>query len=251
MKRRILIPLLIVTCGALVAFAGQSSTPSMTKTGQKTAHNTGKWRSLFDGKSLAGWRGFHQKEPGKGWVAEGGMIKLTSRPEGSAGEPNGDLITVDQFENFEFEIEWRLGKGGNSGIKYLVSEDLPKTGRSGVSFEYQVLDDENHPDAKMGIAGNRTVGALYDLIPPSGSKKVKPVGQFNLTRIVKRGSHIEHWLNGEKVVEFEQGSDDLKARIAASKFKTTAGFGEAKRGHILLQDHSDGVWFKNIKIREL
>jgi hypothetical protein len=171
------------------------------------------------------------------------------RPPGS--EIGGDLITVDQFENFEFEIEWKLSKGGNSGIKYLVSEDLPKTGRSGVSFDYQVLDDENHPDAKLGIAGNRTVGSLYDLIPASANKKVNPIGTFNKTRIVKRGTHIEHWLNGIKVLEFEQGSPDLKARIAKSKFSTTAGFGEAKRGHILLQDHNEEVSFKNIRIREL
>lgn len=215
------------------------------------AGKEGAWRVLFDGKTLTGWRGFHRTEPGKGWKAEDGMLKLVSMERVKGQDIGGDLITVDQFENFEFEIEWRLSKGGNSGIKYLISEDLPKTGRGGISFEYQVLDDENHPDAKMGIAGNRTAGSLYDLIPAAAGKKLNPPGEFNKTRIVKRGKHIEHWLNGIKVLEFEQGSPALKAHIAESKFKTTAGFGEASRGHILLQDHNDEVWFRNIRIREL
>ena len=167
------------------------------------------------------------------------------------GQAGGDLITVDQFRNFEFSIEWRLAKGGNSGIKYLVSESLPPTGKSAVSFEYQVLDDDNHPDAKAGIAGNRTAGSLYDLIPASKNKKVRPIGEFNETRIVVKGNHIEHWLNGVKVVEYERSGDALKAAIAQSKFKNTKGFGETAKGHILLQDHGDEVCFRNIKIREL
>ena len=139
----------------------------------------------------------------------------------------------------------------NSGIKYLVSESLPPTGKSGVSFEYQVLDDENHPDARAGIAGNRTAGSLYDLIPASKDKKAKPVGEFNQTRIIVKGNHIEHWLNGVKVVEFDRSSEDYKKHLAESKFKNTKGFGEAKQGHVLLQDHGDEVWYRNIKIRSL
>jgi len=212
-----------------------------------TVHG-GEWRQLFDGKTLNGWRGFHREDVPPGWVAENGMLKHNRRAEGQQG---GDLITKDQFENFEFSIEWKLSKGGNSGIKYLVSETLPPTGRGAISFEYQVLDDQNHPDAKAGIAGNRTVGSLYDLMPAAANKKVKPVGEFNETRIIKKGNHIEHWLNGMKVVEFEQRSEALKAHIATSKFKDTKGFGEFSRGHILLQDHEDEVWFRNIKIREL
>ena len=241
MKRQWVIPVAFVLAAAFLQFTATDRTVVR-------AGGAGQWRNLFDGKSLAGWRGFHRQDVPQGWVAENGMLKHNHRAEGVTG---GDLITVDQFENFEFSIEWKLSKGGNSGIKYLVSETLPPTGRGAISFEYQLLDDQNHPDAKAGIAGNRTVGSLYDLIPAVANKKVNPVGQFNETRIVKKGNHIEHWLNGIKVVEFEQKSEKLKAHIATSKFKDTKGFGEFSRGHILLQDHEDEVWFRNIKIREL
>lgn len=207
------------------------------------------WRPLFDGASLKGWRGFHRQSPPAVWTVENGMI--TRRPGKFERADRGDLITEDQFENFEFVFEWRLSKGGNSGVKYLVSEELPKTGYSAISFEYQVLDDENHPDAKMGIAGNRTAAALYDLIAPGSNKKLRQVGEFNESRIIKRGKRIEHWLNGARVLEFEQGSPALAERIAASKFKDTPGFGTYSRGHILIQDHDDQVWYRNLKIREL
>jgi hypothetical protein len=208
------------------------------------------WRSLFDGKSFNGWRGFHSDKVPEGWVIEDGCIKK-AQAEGELGQAGGDLITVDQFDNFELSLEWKLSKGGNSGIKYLVSESLPPTGKSGISFEYQVLDDDSHPDAKNGINGNRTAGSLYDLIPASNSKKLRPIGEFNETRIIVKGNHIEHWLNGVKVVEFERGSNQFKERIAQSKFKDTKGFGETAKGHILLQDHGDAVWYRQIKIRKL
>lgn len=208
------------------------------------------WRLLFDGKTLDGWRGFHSDKIPSGWVVEDGCIKKVAA-KGELGRAGGDLITADQFDNFEFSIEWKLSQGANSGIKYLVSESLPPTGKSGVSFEYQVLDDANHPDAKAGIAGNRTAGSLYDLIPATGNKKMKPIGEFNQTRIIVRGNHIEHWLNGVKVVEFQRGSEALKRHIAESKFKDTKGFGEIAKGHLLLQDHGDTVWYRNIKIREI
>jgi hypothetical protein len=208
------------------------------------------WRLLFDGKSFNGWRGFHSDKVPAGWTVEDGCIKKIPG-RGELGQAGGDMITVDQYENFEFSIEWKLAKGSNSGIKYLISESLPPAGKSGVSFEYQVLDDDNHPDAKAGIAGNRTAGSLYDLIPASNNKKLNPIGEFNETRIVVKGNHIEHWLNGVKVVEFERGGEVLKQHIAESKFKSTNGFGETAKGHILLQDHGDAVWYRNIKIRKI
>jgi len=238
---------LLIAATIIIAASAQNKAPvnQLTK-----AEKAAGWRSLFDGESLNGWRGFHSDKLPAGWTTEDGCIKK-AQAEGELGQAGGDLITVDQFDNFEFSVEWKLPKGGNSGIKYLVSESLPPTGKSGISFEYQVLDDENHPDAKAGIAGNRTAGSLYDLIPASKAKKLNPIGEFNRTRIIVRGNHIQHWLNDVKVVEFERGGEKLKQHIAESKFKNTKGFGETAKGHILLQDHGDAVCYRNIKIRTL
>lgn len=209
------------------------------------------WKLLFDGKTTQGWRGFHSQDfPSGAWVIEDGVLKKV-KGSGGMGHAGGDIITVDQYENFDFSIEWRLTEGANSGIKYLVVESLPPTGKSGISFEYQILDDLKHPDAKAGIAGNRTAGSLYDLIPAAKNKPLKPVGEWNQTHIIKRGNHVEHWLNGMKVVEFELGSPKLQAAIAKSKFKDIPEFGKARKGHILIQDHGDEVSYRNIKIREL
>jgi hypothetical protein len=208
------------------------------------------WRLLFNGETLEGWRGFHREDIPGGWMVEAGTLRKTPG-RGTPENPGGDLISIDQFENFELALEWKISRAGNSGIKYLVSESLPPTGRGAISFEYQVLDDDHHPDAKMGIAGNRTTGALYDLIAPSADKVLRPVGAFNETRIIVRGNLIEHWLNGRRVVSFDRSSAEYRSKVAASKFKTTRGFGEAVRGHVLLQDHQDEVWYRSIRIREL
>jgi hypothetical protein len=246
MKTKI-VSLLLAVAALFIAAAAQNETLVNQLTGVEKADG---WRLLFDGKTFDGWRGFHSDKVPAGWAIENGCIKKVPA-QSEPSQASGDLITADQFDNFEFSIEWKLSKGANSGIKYLVSESLPPTGRSGVSFEYQVLDDENHPDAKAGIAGNRTAGSLYDLIAASKDKKLNPVGEFNLTRIVVKGNHIEHWLNDVKVLEFERGGEKLKQHIAESKFKNTNGFGETAKGHILLQNHGDAVWYRNIKIRTL
>jgi len=250
-NRASLLPLLLILTVTIVS--GQDKSSNKLSKSEKAAG----WRLLFDGTTLSGWRGFHSDQyagnngpiPGGWMVSDGALHKAAGR--GTAEHPGGALITVDQFGNFELSIEWKISKGGNSGIKYLVSESLPPTGRGAVSFEYQVLDDDNHPDAKMGIAGNRTSGALYDLIAPAAAKRLRPVGEFNQTRIIVRGDRIEHWLNGVKVVEFDRTSEDYRQHLAQSKFKSTKGFGEARQGHLLLQDHGDAVWYRNIKIREL
>ena len=231
---------------ATTTATGQSPAPNQLTAAQKAEG----WRLLFNGSTLEGWRGFHRQDIPGGWMVESGTLKKAAG-RGTPENPGGDLITIDQFANFEFVLEWKISKAGNSGIKYLVSESLPPTGRGAISFEYQVLDDEHHPDAKMGIAGNRTSGALYDLIAPAADKALRPVGEFNETRIIVRGNLIEHWLNGRRVVSFDRASEDYRGKLATSKFKTTKGFGEATRGHLLLQDHGDEVWYRNIRLREL
>ena len=204
------------------------------------------WKLLFDGKTFTGWRGFHRDAfPDKGWIIADESISHLK------GVTAGDIITVDEFENFEFRADWKLVPGGNSGIKYLISEDLNKNSNSGLGFEMQVLDDDLHPDAKAGKDGNRTAGALYDLIAPAKTRKLNPVGEWNSIAIIVRNGHVEHWMNGGKIVEFEIGSPQMKALIAESKFKVNPGFGEVRKGHILLQDHVDQVWFRNLKVREL
>src|SRR5215813_2635462 len=210
-------PLSLTLLTLIIVAPAQNKTPANQLT---RAEKAAGWRLLFDGKTFNGWRGFHSDKVPEGWTVEDGCIKKV-QAQGELGQAGGDLITVDQFQNFEFSIEWKLTKGANSGIKYLVSESLPPTGRSAVSFEYQVLDDDNHPDAKAGINGNRTAGSLYDLIPASKNKKVNPIGEFNQTRIIVKGNHIEHWLNGVKVVEFDRTSEDFKKHLAESKFKNT------------------------------
>ena len=215
-----------------------------------TAEKAAGWKLLFDGKTWNGWRGFRrEKVPAEGWAIENGAIKHVAG-KGEQSQQGGDIITNAQYDNFELQLEWRISPGGNSGIKYLVAEEMVKTGYSGLGFEMQVLDDDRHPDAKMGKGGNRTASALYDLIAPK-NKLLHPVGEWNQVGLIIRGDHVEHWLNGAKVVEYELGSPQLKSLIAESKYKTIAGFGEVRKGHILLQDHGNEVWFRNIKLREL
>ena len=225
---------------------GRAAPPNTLTPSEKAAG----WKLLFDGKTTTGWRGFRrEKFPEEGWVIADGAIKHVAG-KGEQSQNGGDIITVGQYDQFELQLQWRISPGGNSGIKYLISEDMVKTGHSGLGFEMQVLDDDGHPDAKMGKNGNRTAGALYDLIAPQ-NKVLRPVGQWNQVRLIIQGDHVEHWLNGAKVVEYDLGSARLKALIAESKYKNIPGFGEVRKGHILLQDHGNEVWFRNIKIREL
>lgn len=216
------------------------------------------WQLLFDGQSFAGWRGLGRSTVAEGhWSVENGVIrKLASGdvPTAADGQPleGGDIITIDTFENFELAFEWKVAPGANSGIKYNVSEAMSTASppaSAALGFEYQILDDDKHPDAKNGP--NRTAGALYDLKEPSSDKKLEPVGEFNRGRIVFQNGHGEHWLNGVKVVEFDLDSDEFKARLDKSKYAPTRGFAEPRQGHIVLQDHGDDVWFKNIRLRVL
>ena len=209
------------------------------------------WRLLWDGKSVDGWRSLRAgASPEKCWDIADGI--LTVHPaEGPEGAGGGSIISRERFSNFELVADFNVAAGANSGIKYFVQSDLERGAGAGVGCEFQILDDTLHPDARLGRNGNRTVGALYDLFPPAANKKVNPAGQWNTARVVVKGKHVEHWLNGEMVVEYERGSPEFRAAVAGSKFKNIPGFAEWPDGHILLQEHGDRVQFRNIKIRVL
>ncbi len=195
------------------------------------------WALLFDGTSTKGWRGFRQRVAPRGWVVESGSLV---RAAGGA-----DLITTRAYRNFELALEWKIAPGGNSGILYRVTEEGTQTYETGP--EMQVLDDAKHPDGGSRLT---SAGACYGLYPsPAGV--VHPAGVWNEVRLVVNGPHVEHWLNGVKVVEYELQSPDWNTRVAASKFAQWKGYGLAPSGYIGLQDHGDRVEYRSIRIREL
>ena len=199
------------------------------------------WILLFDGKTSKGWGGMDGKPfPEKGWSTRDGILRFDPK-EGRTGS----IITTEEFADFELVLEFKITEGANSGIKYYL---LPG---SGTGCEFQVLDDARHPDAKKGVNGNRTQGGLYDLIAPDPAKHDKPVGEWNQARIVAKNGHVEHWLNGKKVVAYDRFSDEFKKKIAESKFAKIQGFAQVAQSPILLQDHGDEVAYRMIKIRRL
>ncbi|MBN2214054.1 MAG: DUF1080 domain-containing protein [Bacteroidales bacterium] len=211
------------------------------------------WQLLFDGQSTAGWKGaFKDAFPEKGWKVENDMMTV-SASGGNESKYGGDIVTLDKYDDFELQVDFRITKGANSGIKYYVT--LQEEGNKGSAFglEFQILDDVNHPDARLGRDGNRTVGSLYDLIP-ARNKLVYPPGQWNHALIKSQDNHVEHWLNEVKILEYDRGSQEFrnlvkKSKYAAPEYNSHSRFGEAEEGHILLQDHGDEVSFKNIKIK--
>jgi hypothetical protein len=240
----------VVVSGSLAQDLAKGAPPALAKA--ESVPNTltdeerkDGWRLLWDGKTTDGWRSPKSPTafPTNIWAIQDGewVVKATGNPEKPAG---GDIITRDRFSNFELSVDFKISPGCNSGIKIFFQPDV------GVGLEYQILDDARHPDAKLGRNGNRTLGSLYDLVPPATTKKPNPIGRWNTARIVARGNHVEHWLNGEKVLEYERGSAAFRQAVAESKFNKIHGFGEWRDGHILLQEHGSEVAFRNIKIKE-
>ena len=217
------------------------------------------FRLLWDGKTSSGWRGAKlDKFPDSGWEINDGVLTIIGT-EGSESAGPGDIITLDQYADFELELEFNITEGANSGIKYFVDPEMNKGPGSAIGCEFQILDDVKHPDAKKGVQGNRTVGSLYDLITsrnlsnPDGAKErlFKGIGNWNKARVVSKNGKVEHWLNNEKVVEYDRFSQMFEALVNYSKYRDWPDFGRWPQGHILLQDHGNTVHFRSIKIREL
>ena len=213
------------------------------------------WRLLWDGTTSNGWRGAKLDGfPSTGWEIADGELRVLA---GNGGESTngGDIITTEHFSDFDLSFEFKPTEGANSGVKYFVDPSLNKGTGSAIGLEFQILDDNKHPDAKQGVAGNRTAGSLYDLITakvldtPRG-KEIK-INEWNRGRIIVRGGHVEHWLNGFKVVEYDRFSQMFSALVNYSKYKNWENFGRWPAGPILLQDHGDAVAFRSVKIREL
>lgn len=216
--------------------------------------DTAGWITLFDGKTFTGWRGYDRADMPKAWTIEDGAIKINGSGEGEAGaKDGGDIIYDKKFKNFELSFEWKVAKGSNSGVFYLTQEvkgdPIWKS-----SPEYQILDNANHPDAKLGKDGNRQSASLYDLIPAKPQNS-KPFGEWNTGGIMVYKGTVVHKQNGENVVEYHLWTDDWKKMIENSKFKGMPNFVDAggpnHEGYIGLQDHGDDVWYRNIKIKIL
>ncbi|MEK6154841.1 DUF1080 domain-containing protein [Flavobacteriaceae bacterium 3-367] len=210
------------------------------------------WELLWDGNTTHGWRGAKLEHfPEKGWVIENGELIVLSSGGGEA-EAGGDIVTEKKYDNFEVKLEFKITEGANSGIKYYVNTDLNKGEGSSIGLEFQILDDARHPDAKKGNhEGSRTLGSLYDLIQADTNKLVHPIGDWNTAHIISKNNHVEHWLNGVKVLEYERKSEAYRQLVSESKYVKWPKFGEADSGNILLQDHGDRVAFRNIKIKQL
>ena len=208
------------------------------------------WTLLWDGKTTDGWRGAKLSTfPAKGWKIEDGILKVM-KSGGAESANGGDIVTTRKYKNFILKVDFKITEGANSGIKYFVNPDMNKGAGSAIGCEFQILDDDKHPDAKLGVKGNRKLGSLYDLIP---APKNKPFNkkEFNTATIIVKGNHVEHWLNGQKILEFEAWTDDWHAKKNSGKWANAPEYGLAKKGVLCLQDHGYPASFRNLKIKEL
>jgi hypothetical protein len=204
------------------------------------AESEGGWVSLFDGRTTQGWHHFqHPGQPVSGWAVDDGWLHCLAKG-------GGDILSDAEFADFELEWEWKLEPGGNSGVKYFVLE----TRKAALGHEYQLLDDERHEDARLG-QGKRVTAAFYDVLKPDVKAPIRPMGEINQSRVLVKAGHVEHWLNGVRVLVYECGSERVRKAVAESKFRDTPGFGNCVRGHFLLQDHHSQVWFRNVRVRDL
>jgi hypothetical protein len=235
--------ILLRAAGESLSSSPPAASPPIAATGvnQISAEEAaGHWKLLFDGKTTAGWRGFKKKSfPAKGWDVENDWLHC----QVSGG---GDIITDQEFNDFELTWEWKIAPEGNSGVKYFITEKRD----SAIGHEYQMIDDQRNPDAR--VPGHSHVTAsFYDVLKPEREVPVKGPGEINSSKILVKGNHVEHWINGVKVLEYSCGSETVREAVQRSKFKKVPNFGDKIPGHILLQDHHSEVWFRNIKLREL
>jgi hypothetical protein len=246
-----------VACAMSIASSAVDAQAGSRPNELSSAERAAGWRLLFDGKTFAGWRGLgYDSVPTAHWrIVNGTIEKLASGnvPKSPDGHPTsgGDLMTVDTFKDFELAFQWKVTRRANSGVKYNVSEDFSlknASNHAALGFEYQIEDDVDGDDI---MPETHLTGALYDMFAANTAKRLNPIGEWNSSRVVLRGNHGEHWLNGAKVVEFDLGTSRTDSALAKSKYRSIKGFAERKMGHIVLQDHNDEVYFRDIKIREL